>query len=202
MWQILSQWDTRIRERGHLDVRSLGSSSEANSDSIRWCESCLAFSISRKVMNTDRLPWDHSISTNSLSSAGMRKHTFSAAFELLLWMSASPVTKNAFPINLATALWLKLHRESWHFPFSAELLKCNIFLTGKRWNYYNVENTPWTITMPHPSKNSSWSPVALVNVEERNIQKQDDQTLQGSSVLDLAHWPNGFSFGRKGATMK
>lgn len=42
----------------------------------------------------------------------------------------------------------------------------------------------------------------LVNVEERNVQKQDDQSVRGSSVLDLAHWPKGFSFKRKGATMK
>lgn len=61
----------------------------------------------------------------------------------------------------------------------------------------------WTIPTPHhPSKTSSWSSVVLVNVEERNVQKQDDHTAQGSSVLDLAHWPKWFSFKRKGATMK
>lgn len=42
----------------------------------------------------------------------------------------------------------------------------------------------------------------LVNVEERNVQKQDDQKVHGSSVLDLAHRPKQFSFKRKGATMK
>lgn len=42
----------------------------------------------------------------------------------------------------------------------------------------------------------------LVNVEERNIQKQNNQMVQGSSLLDLAHWPKGFSFRRKGATTK
>lgn len=55
-------------------------------------------------------------------------------------MSASPATLHAFPTNLATALWLKLHRESWHFLFPVELLKRDIVLKGKLGKYYNAEN--------------------------------------------------------------
>lgn len=124
MRQILSQWDTGISERGRVAGRSLGSSFEVNSDCLRWCDSCLASSVTRKVMNTDRLPWDHSISINSLSSAGMRKHMFSAAFVNVSIASHqkcipykvgySTVTEApswilAFSFSCGTS-------ETWHFP--------------------------------------------------------------------------------------
>lgn len=148
--QILSQWDTRINERGHLAGRSLVNSFEANSGCLRWCDSCLASSIRGKVMNTDRLPWEHSISINSLSLAGMRNHMFSAAFWIAFVNVSITSHQKCIPYKLGYSsvssivnpgifffLW-----NFWHITFSSWV---NSEITTKLKISLAIS---WTITMP------------------------------------------------------
>lgn len=126
-------------------------------------------------------------------------------------MSASPATRNVFPTNTAIALRLKLHHGSWHLLFFFNFyfhwnFWNNILFKGKLYSYGRVENiTSILLNYNYATQSQQILKLILSSACQRlgkEHTEEDDQTVKGSSGLDLAHWPKWFSFKRKGATTK